>query len=180
VLDVRAATRYLLQYDSWHRYEPPRITRVMPLFGPDGLSRVCGVCGACQSVLNQSAHHSQTLPEVLYRPYPLGAKALTGAVPRCPSAPVLCRGKTPCQVLQRCWPRGVNSSPQGTHGVLPEGRCSALSRVVAGDLLQQGGVVGADSVHARAVERTHNLAPFFVPAHDAEAMPAHPSEPRLR
>ena len=40
VFDVRAATRYRLQYDLWHRYEPPFITRVTPLAGPTGFSRV--------------------------------------------------------------------------------------------------------------------------------------------
>ena len=39
VLELRAPTRYRLQYDSWQRYEPPRMTRDCPLGGPVGLSR---------------------------------------------------------------------------------------------------------------------------------------------
>ena len=42
---------------------------------------------------SQSAHHSQTLPHTLCRPYPLGSNVSTGAVPRYPSAPVLPPGK---------------------------------------------------------------------------------------
>lgn len=33
---VRAATRYLLQYDSWHTDDPPRITRSSPISRPRG------------------------------------------------------------------------------------------------------------------------------------------------
>jgi hypothetical protein len=36
VFDERAALRYLLQYESWHRYEPPRITLPLPRSGPEG------------------------------------------------------------------------------------------------------------------------------------------------
>ena len=39
VFDVRAATRYRLQYESWHRYDPPRIVFATPDGGPCGLSR---------------------------------------------------------------------------------------------------------------------------------------------
>ena len=39
VFDVRAATRYRLQYDSWQRYDPPFITRVLPDEGPAGFFR---------------------------------------------------------------------------------------------------------------------------------------------
>src|SRR5947209_20416458 len=31
---LRASTRYRLQYDSWQRYEPPRMTRWVPRPGP--------------------------------------------------------------------------------------------------------------------------------------------------
>jgi len=55
------------------------MTLSVPVGGPLGLTRVRAV--PC-SVVHQSAHHSQTLPEVLYRPKPLGSKASTGAVPR--------------------------------------------------------------------------------------------------
>ncbi len=58
VFDVRAATRYRLQYDEWHRYEPPRVTFVSPFSGPTGLSRVI----TPQSTPHQSLHHSQMLP----------------------------------------------------------------------------------------------------------------------
>jgi hypothetical protein len=34
VLLDRAATRYRWQYESWHRYEPPLITRCSPSSGP--------------------------------------------------------------------------------------------------------------------------------------------------
>ena len=47
VFELRAATRYRKQYDSWQRYDPPRIT--------------------LRPALNQSAHHSQTFPTMLYR-----------------------------------------------------------------------------------------------------------------
>ena len=36
VFEDRAALRYLLQYESWHRYEPPRITLPGPRAGPEG------------------------------------------------------------------------------------------------------------------------------------------------
>jgi hypothetical protein len=35
-LDDRAAFRYRKQYDSWHKYEPPLITRHSPVCGPAG------------------------------------------------------------------------------------------------------------------------------------------------
>src|SRR5690606_35472150 len=63
--------------------------------------------------LNQSEHHSQTLPTTLYNPYPLGWYAPTGAVPRYPSSSVLWVGKVPCQLLHRCAPPDMSSSPQG-------------------------------------------------------------------
>lgn len=36
VFALRAATRYLLQYDAWQRWEPPRMTRPLPTLGPRG------------------------------------------------------------------------------------------------------------------------------------------------
>lgn len=60
-----------------------------------------------------SAHHSQTLPEVLYRPCPLGAYDVTGTVPMCPPGRSDRCGKVPIQVLHRSRPSGVKSSPQG-------------------------------------------------------------------
>ena len=35
-LPLRAATRYRSQYYAWHRNEPPRITRCVPVSGPVG------------------------------------------------------------------------------------------------------------------------------------------------
>ena len=35
---VRAATRYRLQYDAWHRYDPPLVTLASPDGGPLGSS----------------------------------------------------------------------------------------------------------------------------------------------
>ena len=40
VFDVRAATRYRLQYERWHRYEPPFITLCVPWGGPTGFNVV--------------------------------------------------------------------------------------------------------------------------------------------
>ena len=52
---LRAATRYLVQYDPWHRYEPPRITFVLPgTWAPPAV--------------NASAHHSHTFPVMLWSP----------------------------------------------------------------------------------------------------------------
>ena len=59
VFEVRAATRYRLQYDLWHRYDPPFITLVVPAGGPTGLTRV-PVTWKLGS--NQSAHHSHAFP----------------------------------------------------------------------------------------------------------------------
>ena len=36
VLELLAATLYRLQYDSWHKYEPPRMLLVVPLGAPLG------------------------------------------------------------------------------------------------------------------------------------------------
>ncbi len=60
-------------------WEPPRMTLAPPVAGPVGATsgRALG-----WSVVHQSAHHSQTLPAVLYRPKPLDSKAFTGAVAR--------------------------------------------------------------------------------------------------
>src|SRR5699024_6420103 len=59
-VEERAATRYRLQYESWQRYEPPRITRTSP------------VREAALPVVQRSLHHSQTLPATSYSPKPLG------------------------------------------------------------------------------------------------------------
>jgi hypothetical protein len=59
VLELRAATRYRLQYEAWHRYDPPFITLAVPLGGPTGLLRVPT---QWKSGENQSKHHSHTLP----------------------------------------------------------------------------------------------------------------------
>src|SRR3954447_3506511 len=59
VFEVRAATRYRLQYDRWQRYEPPFISRARPSGGPVGFTRVVV---KCQPGLNQSEHHSHALP----------------------------------------------------------------------------------------------------------------------
>ncbi|MDQ1469394.1 MAG: hypothetical protein QOJ99_874 [Bryobacterales bacterium] len=40
VFDVRAATRYRLQYEPWQRYDPPRMDLVWPPEGPTGFERV--------------------------------------------------------------------------------------------------------------------------------------------
>ncbi len=40
VLEVRAATRYRLQYDLWHKYDPPLMTFDVPCIGPTGFKRV--------------------------------------------------------------------------------------------------------------------------------------------
>ena len=40
VFFVLAATRYRLQYDAWHKYEPPRIARFVPSAGPTGFTLV--------------------------------------------------------------------------------------------------------------------------------------------
>lgn len=61
VFELRAATLYLLQYDLWHRKEPPFITLLVPFAGPPG-----AVLGpfTWKSLLNQSEHHSQVLPVI--------------------------------------------------------------------------------------------------------------------
>lgn len=59
VLEVRAATRYRLQYDAWQRNDPPFMTLVWPDAGPAGL---CSVDASEKAVWNQSEHHSHTLP----------------------------------------------------------------------------------------------------------------------
>ena len=60
-----------------------------------------------------SWHHSQTLPEVLNRPWPLGAYAVTGTVPTRPPGRSERCGKSPVQVLHLSSPPGVKSSPHG-------------------------------------------------------------------
>lgn len=82
LFDVRAATRYWLQYDAWHRWLPPRFSLCVPVGGPSGSTRVAGESSACHEVLHQSAHHSQTLPATSYNPNPFGANERTGAVAR--------------------------------------------------------------------------------------------------
>ena len=77
VFCVRAATRYRLQYESWQRKLPPRITRAVPAGGPVGFPVVAVTC---QLAWNQSAHHSHVLPLMLYNPYPFGGNASAGAV----------------------------------------------------------------------------------------------------
>ncbi len=95
-------------------WEPPRITRAVPSGGPSGSQRRSRPGPVrWKSGLNQSAHHSHTLPTVLWSPKPFGRKAVTGAVPRWPSAAVFRVGNTPCQMLHRCRPPGVSSSPHG-------------------------------------------------------------------
>ena len=79
---------------------------------------------------NQSAHHSQTLPDGVEQPEAVGLEGVhrrraRGSRPRS----VLSCGKLPCQMLQRCSPPGVSSSPHGialllepaAGGVLPLG-----------------------------------------------------------
>jgi hypothetical protein len=44
VFEVRAATRYRLQYDRWQRYEPPFMIRARPCGGPVGFTRVAVWC----------------------------------------------------------------------------------------------------------------------------------------
>src|SRR4051795_7910836 len=84
------------------------MTRAGPVGGPVGsVTRE-----AEWAVPHQSAHHSHTLPATSYRPWPLGGKASTGQVPTYPSSAVLRVGKRPCQMLHRCAPSGVRSSPQ--------------------------------------------------------------------
>jgi hypothetical protein len=39
VFELRAATLYRLQYDLWHKKDPPRMTRFSPLSGPFGSLR---------------------------------------------------------------------------------------------------------------------------------------------
>jgi hypothetical protein len=55
---LRPDNWFRLQYEGWHRYDPPRSTR--------------------------SAVHSQTLPTTLCNPSPLGSNASTGTVPAGP------------------------------------------------------------------------------------------------
>src|SRR5579871_414850 len=89
------------------------MTLSVPSGGPLGFWRVSLDSGTCQVVLHQSEHHSQTFPDVLYSPNPFGANAVTGAVETKPSSAVFRTGNSPCQMLQRCLPRGVSSSPHG-------------------------------------------------------------------
>ena len=62
VLFDLAAILYLLQYDLWHKYDPPFITFDSPELGPKGLllSLILGY-----EALNQSCVHSHTLPTML-------------------------------------------------------------------------------------------------------------------
>src|SRR5215469_5490599 len=60
----------------------------------------------------QSAVHSQTLPIMSYRPYPLAGNAPAGEVPSYPSSQAFWTGNSPCQVLAIHSPPGLNSSPQ--------------------------------------------------------------------
>ena len=39
VLELRAATLYLLQYESWHRYDPPLMLLETPVVAPVGFFR---------------------------------------------------------------------------------------------------------------------------------------------
>ena len=59
VFEERAALRDLLQYESWHRYDPPRITLPAPCLGPVG-SLTAEVADV--SSRHQSQHHYQMLP----------------------------------------------------------------------------------------------------------------------
>ena len=77
VLEVRAATLYRLQYDLWHKNEPPFTTRACPMAGPLGFS---ASDRRCESGENQSRHHSHVLPVIEYKPYPLAGNASTGQV----------------------------------------------------------------------------------------------------
>lgn len=62
VFEERAALRYLMQYESSHRYDPPRNTLPRPCSGPVG-SRTAEV--AYVSSRHQSQHHFQTLADGL-------------------------------------------------------------------------------------------------------------------
>jgi hypothetical protein len=65
VFELRAATRYRLQYDLWHRNEPPFITLAVPVCGPWGF---CRPAVRWNVASNQSPHHSHAFPVIEYSP----------------------------------------------------------------------------------------------------------------
>lgn len=83
---------------------------VLPSGGPTGSILVAV---RCQFDENQSDTHSQTFPVMFQRLKSFAGKALTGARPLNPSSPLSRYGNSPCQMLQRCRPPGVRSSPHG-------------------------------------------------------------------
>ena len=138
---VLADGRYRLQYDLWHKYEPPLAILLSPTVGPVGSTRAPPTWWL---LLNQSEHHSHTFPETLCRPYPFGSKAVTGAVPAWPSSTVLTSGKSPCQTLLICRPSGVNSSPQG------KSACSSPPRAANSHSASVGRRLPAQAANAAA------------------------------
>ena len=94
---------------AWQRYEPPRIVFARP--GPRGASGSEPVRAPLPDVAG-AVVDAEAVRRV----------GVTGAVPSQPSSSVLWVGKVPCQMLQRCSPPGVSSSPHGKR------RCSSPPR----------------------------------------------------
>src|SRR6266540_2959156 len=68
------------------------------------------------------------------RPWSLGGKEPTGAVPTKPSAAVLRTGKSPCQTFILCSPPGSSSSPHGNAFALSPPRAANSHSASVGSL----------------------------------------------